>query len=47
MKAFIDDSEFVFKFKSNSNKTILESNFKIDAAGKLVMNYVSGNYRNL
>lgn len=47
MKAFIDDSKFVFNFRSNSNKTILESNFKIDAAGTLVMNYESGNYRNL
>ncbi|EOR21262.1 MULTISPECIES: hypothetical protein [Bacillaceae] len=46
VKAFIDDSELVFKFRSNSNKMILESKFKIDAAGKLVMTFVSGNYGN-
>lgn len=45
VKAFIDGNELVYKFRSNSNKTILESRFIIDA-GKLVMTFVSGNYGN-
>lgn len=45
VKALIDGNELVFKFKSNSNKTILESRFIIDA-GKLVMTFVSGSYGN-
>jgi hypothetical protein len=46
VKAFIDGNELVYKFRSNSNKTILEARFIIDAAGKLVMTFVSGNYGN-
>jgi hypothetical protein len=45
VKAFIDGNELVYKFRSNSNKTILESRFIIDA-GKVVMTFVSGNYGN-
>ncbi|MEN8646131.1 hypothetical protein ABFE25_15945 [Bacillus toyonensis] len=45
VKAFIDANELVFEFRSNSNKTTLESRFIIDA-GKLVMTFVSGSYGN-
>ncbi|WP_431800016.1 hypothetical protein [Halobacillus andaensis] len=45
VRAFIDDNELVFNFKSNSNKTTLESKFKI-VSGELVMNFVSGSYGN-
>ncbi|WP_157081359.1 hypothetical protein [Neobacillus soli] len=45
VKAFIDGNELVYQFRSNSNKTVLESKFIIEA-GKLVMTFVSGNYGN-
>lgn len=45
VKAFIEGNELVYEFKSNSNKTILDSRFIIDA-GKLVMTFVSGSYGN-
>lgn len=45
VNAFIDGNELVYKFRSNSNKMVLESRFIIDA-GKLVMTFVSGSYGN-
>lgn len=44
-RAYINGDELVFEFSSNSNKSTLESVFKIEA-GKLVMKFVSGNYSN-
>ncbi|KZE66866.1 hypothetical protein AWM68_20050 [Fictibacillus phosphorivorans] len=45
-QAFIDGNELVYQFRSNSNKMVLEAKFIINAAGKLVMTFVSGNYGN-